>query len=210
MWWKALKHQALALAARFERPFQHVHPTADIATTAVLVGDVRVGAGTRICHGAFVQGPVWLGNDCMIGNMAIIRGPVCLGDGSRIGFSTEIKNSLIEDNVAVGPQCFIADSRIETGVYLGAQVRTSNHRLDRKTIRALSDGKLIDTGLDKLGAHIGARASLGVQVIVLPGRTIAADTLLEPRITVEKNLPTGRYKLIQQIIAVQDHQSVGY
>lgn len=209
MWWKALEEQASELASRFEQPFWHVHPTAVVASTATLVGDVRVGAGTRICHGAYVHGPVWIGEDCMVGNMAMIRGAVCLGDGGRVGFATEIKNSIIEDNVSIGPQCFIADSKIETGAYLGAQVRTSNHRLDRQTIRASFDGELIDTGLEKLGALIGARASLGIQVIVLPGRTIAPDTVFEPRITVEKNLPAGRYKLMQQTVAFQD-QPAGY
>lgn len=209
MWWKALEEQASELASRFEQPFWHVHPTAVVASTATLVGDVRVGAGTRICHGAYVHGPVWIGEDCMVGNMAMIRGAVCLGDGGRVGFATEIKNSIIEDNVSIGPQCFIADSKIETGAYLGAQVRTSNHRLDRKTIRALFDGELIDTGLEKLGALIGARASLGIQVIVLPGRTIAPDAVFEPRITVDKNLPAGRYKLMQQTVAFQD-QPAGY
>lgn len=209
MWWKALDEQAVELAGRFERKPPTVHPTADIAPTATLVGAVHVGAGARICHGAYVQGPAWIGDDCLVGNMAMIRGPIHLGDGSRVGFATEIKNAIIEENVSIGPQCFIADSKIEVRAYLGAQVRTSNHRLDRKTIRAMIDGELVDTGLEKLGALIGANASLGIQVIVLPGRTIAPGTLFEPRITVAKNLPAGRYKLMQQTVALHD-QTTGY
>jgi len=199
MWWKALDQQAVELAGRFEREHPVVHATADIALTATLVGAVHVGAGARICHGAYVQGPAWIGENCLIGNMAMIRGAVRLGDGSRVGFATEIKNAIIEENVSIGPQCFIADSKIEADAYLGAQVRTSNHRLDRQTIRAMVNGELIDTGLEKLGALIGAGASLGIQVIVLPGRSIAPGTVLEPRITVVKNLPTGRYRLMQTV-----------
>jgi bifunctional UDP-N-acetylglucosamine pyrophosphorylase/glucosamine-1-phosphate N-acetyltransferase len=199
MWWKALDQQAVELAGRFERERPVVHATADIAATATLVGAVHVGAGARICHGAYVQGPAWIGENCLIGNMAMIRGAIRLGDGSRVGFATEIKNSIIEENVSIGPQCFIADSKIEADAYLGAQVRTSNHRLDRQTIRAMVDGELVDTGLEKLGALIGAGASLGIQVIVLPGRRIAPGTVFEPRITVAKNLPTGRYRLMQTL-----------
>ncbi|WP_368563444.1 acetyltransferase [Pseudoxanthomonas sp. UTMC 1351] len=209
MWWKTLDQQAGELTRHFKSSPRFIHPTADVAPTATLMGDVYVGARAKICHGAYIQGPVWIGDDCLVGNLAMIRGPLRLGDGSRIGFATEIKNAVIEENVSIGPQCFIADSKIEAGAYLGAQVRTSNHRLDRQTIRAMADGELVDTGLEKLGALIGARASLGIQVIVLPGRTIAPDTLFEPRITVAKNLPSGRYRLMQQTVALHD-QTTGH
>jgi bifunctional UDP-N-acetylglucosamine pyrophosphorylase/glucosamine-1-phosphate N-acetyltransferase len=34
---------------------------------------------------------------------------------------------------------------------------------------------------------------------VLPGRVIAPDSIFAPRVTVEKNLPTGRYRHSQQL-----------
>jgi UDP-N-acetylglucosamine diphosphorylase / glucose-1-phosphate thymidylyltransferase / UDP-N-acetylgalactosamine diphosphorylase / glucosamine-1-phosphate N-acetyltransferase / galactosamine-1-phosphate N-acetyltransferase len=142
---------------------------------------------------------VTIGMDCLVGNLAMIRGKTSIGDGTRIGFSTEIKNALIQEWVTIGPQCFIADSKIESGAYLGAQVRTSNHRLDKRTVEVIVDGRRIDTGLEKLGCLIGARAALGIQVILLPGREVAPDSVFAPRITVEKNLPTGRYRLAQQL-----------
>jgi acetyltransferase-like isoleucine patch superfamily enzyme len=101
--------------------------------------------------------------------------------------------------VAIGPQCFVADSKIENDAYLGAQVRTSNHRLDKRTVEVLVDGKRVDTGLEKLGCLIGARSALGIQVIILPGREIAPDSIFAPRVTIEKNLPTGRYRLAQPL-----------
>lgn len=36
-------------------------------------GDVVIGANTRICHGAVIQGPVVIGANCLIGNYAFIR-----------------------------------------------------------------------------------------------------------------------------------------
>lgn len=173
-----------------------------IAHTAVIDesnGPVWIGHGTRICHGAVLEGPLRVEPDCMIGNYSFIRGASYLGRGVRVGFGTEVKGSLIEDRVTIGPQCFISDSFVSRDVYLGAQVRTSNHRLDRKTVSVLHNNKLIDTGREKLGCFIGERASIGVQVIILPGRVIAADTTLSPRITVERNLPTGHYRLHQEI-----------
>lgn len=63
------------------------------------------------------------------------------------------------------------------------------------------DGETVDTGLEKLGCLIGARAALGIQVIILPGRVVAPDSIFAPRITIEKNLPPGRYRAIQQLEA---------
>ena len=137
----------------------------------------------------------------MIGDLAVVRGPTQIGNGTRIGFATEIKNAIIGECVTIGPQCFVADSKLESDVYLGAQVRTSNHRLDKATIKVMVDGEAVDTGLDKLGCLIGARAALGIQVIVLPGRVIAPDSLFAPRVTIERNLPPGRYRPTQQLEA---------
>lgn len=202
MWWDELDAGPGGCGVCGPSACLHVDPTAIVELEAVLDssrGPIAVGARTRICSGARIHGPVSIGPDCLIGNLALVRGPSRIGAGSRIGFATEIKNALIGERVAIGPQCFVADSKVEDDAYLGAQVRTSNHRLDRRNVRVLVDGELVDSGRDKLGCLIGAGSSLGIQVIVLPGRTIAPGSLIGPRITVEKNLPAGRYRLLQTL-----------
>ena len=195
MWWTELHAQAEGL--RQLEPC--VDPRARVASTALLKGAVRIEAGAIICHGACIEGPVVIGRRCLVGNHAMIRGATRIGDGTRIGFGAEIKHARIGAGVSIGPQCYVADSVVEDDVYLGAQVRTSNHRLDRRTVSVVVDGRRIDTGLEKLGCHVGARASLGIQVIVLPGRVIAPDTTYAPRATVERNLPSGRYRIAQAL-----------
>jgi bifunctional UDP-N-acetylglucosamine pyrophosphorylase/glucosamine-1-phosphate N-acetyltransferase len=202
VWWRELQAQGRSLALQSKDQRLRADPTASIAETARLdfsTGPILIGARTRICEGVFIQGPARIGDDCLVGNLALLRGPVWIGGGTRIGFATEIKGSIIQDQVTIGPQCFVADSKIEREAYLGAQVRTSNHRLDRETVRVCLNGEWIDTGLEKLGCLIGARSSLGIQVIVLPGRMIAPGSSFAPRITVERNLPAGRYRLAQQL-----------
>jgi acetyltransferase-like isoleucine patch superfamily enzyme len=202
VWWREFE----PLAGRDglvdgEHPLRQ-DPTASVSPAALLdcsKGPISIGARTRICPGACIEGPVTIGADCLIGNLAMVRGTTIIGDGSRVGFATEVKNAIIEDHVTIGPQCFIADSKIERGAYLGAQVRTSNHRLDKRTVEVMIDGRRVDTGLEKLGCLIGARASLGIQVIILPGREIAPDSIFAPRSTVERNLPTGRYRPAQRL-----------
>lgn len=162
-------------------------------------GAVTIGAGSKICHGAVIQGPVVIGADCIIGNYAFIRPGCLIGNQVRIGYGTEIKNAVLESTTTIGPQCFISDSVIGKGAYLGAQVRPSNHRLDGKTVHVRLDDEDIDTGCEKLGCYIGPGARLGVQVIILPGRYIAAESTIGPRITIEQNLPKGKYILKQEI-----------
>lgn len=200
MWWIDLdKLQCEMASLTSER-----HPSAAIDPSATIderQGAVIIGARTKICGGATIIGPVRIGEDCLVGNLAMIRGPARIGDGIRIGFATEIKNVILDNDVAIGPQCFVADSVVGCRAYLGAQVRTSNHRLDRRTVSVMVHDLLIDTGRDKLGSHIGADASIGIQAIILPGRSVAAGSTIGPRVTVEKNLPTGRYRLAQQLVS---------
>jgi len=205
MWWAELDALPAAIAAGAA---QHggpaVDPSAQVHAEALLDdshGPILIGPGTIVCRGASIRGPVRIGANCLIGDQAMVRGPVSLGDGVRIGFATELKNAIVDADVAIGPMCFVADSKVETGAYLGAMVRTSNHRLDRATVTVMVDGAPVDTGREKLGCLIGAGASLGIQVIILPGRIVAAGSLFAPRITIEKNLPAGRYRQAQRLEA---------
>lgn len=202
MWWREIEAQPSPCSTCADSHCLHIDKSATVAEDATIDtggGPVVVGARSRICSGATICGPVAIGRDCLIGNLALVRGAATIGNGSKVGFAAEIKNSIVGDRVSIGPQCFVADSKIEDDAYLGAQVRTSNHRLDRQSVCVLVHGKLVDTGREKLGCLIGARAALGIQVIVLPGRTVAPDSVIGPRITVDKNLPTGRYRLPQSL-----------
>lgn len=200
MWWADVRDLGLALAGLTAS----VDPAATIEPGAMLdesAGPIVIGARTKICGGAVLKGPLAIGADCLIGNNAMVRGPTLIGDNVRIGYAAEVKQALIGDGVSIGPMCFVADSRVDSGAYLGALVRTSNHRLDAKSISVRDGDVVTDTALEKLGCWIGAGASLGIQVIVLPGRVIAPDSLFEPRVTVDRNYPAGRYRLKQTLEA---------
>ncbi|NOT40975.1 MAG: acetyltransferase [Alphaproteobacteria bacterium] len=197
MWWDEVRSLSARLANAIEGASNPIHACAVIEPGAVIddgPGPVIIGAGSRICRGAVLRGPIRIGEDCLVGNNAMLRGPIRIGNGVRIGYATEIKQAMIADRVCIGPMCFIADSKVDEDAYLGAQVRTSNHRLDRKEIVVRDGAQEIQTGLEKLGCWIGARAALGIQVIVLPGRVIAQDSMFEPRVTIAHNHPPGRYR----------------
>jgi acetyltransferase-like isoleucine patch superfamily enzyme len=205
MWWRDVQALGARLVERNPGGASRIDSDAKIEPGAVLddtSGPIVIGRNTRICAGAMLRGPLVIGNDCLVGNYAMLRGPTLIGNDVRIGFASEIKQALLGDHVSIGPQCFVGDSRIDEHAYLGAQVRTSNHRLDRQPISVRHGDEVVATACEKLGCWIGAHAALGIQVVVLPGRVIAAGSLFEPRITVSRNYPKGHYRATQAIEAI--------
>ncbi len=200
MWWREIDRLAETVAARIAMAPRPRAASAVIEDGAVLdesAGPILIGERSKICAGAVLRGPIVIGDDTLIGNYAMVRGPAVIGSGVLIGFAAEIKQALIANQVSIGPQCFVADSRIDEAAYLGAQVRTSNQRLDSQPVSVFHHGREYEQVRDKLGCWIGARACLGIQVIVLPGRVVEADSVFEPRITINRNYLTGHYRLRQ-------------
>jgi NDP-sugar pyrophosphorylase family protein len=118
-----------------------------------------------------------------------------------IGAGAEVKNAYLAAGASIGPLSYVADSILEEKVFLGAMVRTSNYRLDGKTVSVMHKGERVDTHMMKLGCYIESGASLGVQCIVFPGRFIVGRTIFGPRINIERNYPIGRYTLKQELTA---------
>jgi carbonic anhydrase/acetyltransferase-like protein (isoleucine patch superfamily) len=85
-----------------------IDPTARIAPTAVICGDVSVGPNTSIGFGAVVvaeSGPVEIGANCVIMDTAVLRG---------------LKHSklMLRNNVLVGPRAYLTGCTIEEDVFL--------------------------------------------------------------------------------------------
>jgi carbonic anhydrase/acetyltransferase-like protein (isoleucine patch superfamily) len=93
-----------------------------IAPSAVLTGDVTIGAGSRVLAGAVVTGdtgPVQIGSDVLVMENAVLRGraehPLLVGDAVLIGPHAHLNGTTIEDEVfvATGVSIF-AGSRVGT------------------------------------------------------------------------------------------------
>jgi carbonic anhydrase/acetyltransferase-like protein (isoleucine patch superfamily) len=79
-----------------------------VAPTAVVTGDVTIGAGSRILHGAIVNGdngPVVIGSDVLVMEQAVLRGrgghPLRIGDAVLVGPHSHLNGTTIEDEVFV-------------------------------------------------------------------------------------------------------------
>ena len=98
-----------------------VHPEAYVAPSAVLSGQVRVGRGSCIMHGAVLAaegGPVEIGANCVIMENAVLRGtqqhPLIMGDHVLAGPHSHLTGCGIADEV------FIATgARVFNGAQMG-------------------------------------------------------------------------------------------
>ena len=100
-----------------------VDPSAYVAPTAVLCGDVRVGPDSRVLFGAVVSGEdghVQIGTRCVIMENALVRGrethPVELGDDVLVGPHAHVNGSVVGDGafLATGTALF-PGSRVGRG-----------------------------------------------------------------------------------------------
>jgi gamma-carbonic anhydrase len=83
-----------------------VDPSAYVAPSAVLCGDVRVGAGARILFGAVLtaeDGRVDVGDRTVVMENALVRGrgrtPAELGDDVLVGPHAHVNGAVIDDGV---------------------------------------------------------------------------------------------------------------
>ena len=82
--------------------------TAWLAPTAVATGDVSIGPGSRVLHGAVLnadQGAITLGENVLVMETAVLRGrpghPLVIGDAVLIGPQSHLNGARIEDEVFV-------------------------------------------------------------------------------------------------------------
>jgi carbonic anhydrase/acetyltransferase-like protein (isoleucine patch superfamily) len=101
-----------------------VDPSAYVAPTAVLCGDVRVGADARVLFGAVLtaeDGQIELGARCVVMENALVRGrarsPTQLGDDVLVGPHAHLNGTVVGDGcfLATGSSLF-PGSRLGRGV----------------------------------------------------------------------------------------------
>jgi glucose-1-phosphate thymidylyltransferase len=81
----------------------------------IVKGKVMVGEGTVIRAGSCIYGPAVIGRGCDIGPHVCVMPSTSIGDNVVLSSFTQIKNSVIGNDVNMGPGCFISDSVIDKG-----------------------------------------------------------------------------------------------
>lgn len=113
-----------------------IDPDAVIAPTAVISGDVTIGAGCQVLHGAVITaegGPITLGTHAVVMENALIRAsavsPVHIGSHVLVGPMASVSGATIDDEVflATGTRVFNGariGQRCEVRINAVVQLRT--------------------------------------------------------------------------------------
>lgn len=139
-----------------------VHRNAEVAPTAYLGGPCIIDAGTVVRHCAFIRGNAIIGKNCVIGN------------------STEVKNSIIFDEVEIPHFNYVGDSLLGYKSHLGAGAITSNVKNDKSSVHVSFGLGRMDTKLRKFGAIVGDYTQVGCNSVLNPGTIIGRNVSIYP------------------------------
>lgn len=155
----------------------YISPTAQISKHAVIDGKVIIEDNVKVLENAVIRGPAYIGPGSVIGNNTLIRSYSHIGADCVVGFSTEIKGSYIGDGCWFH-MSYIGDSIVGKQCNFGAGTITANQRFDEKNVSVQVKGNRISTNKDKFGAIIGDNCHTGVNVSIMPGIKIGANSII--------------------------------
>ncbi|EKD86000.1 MAG: hypothetical protein ACD_37C00536G0002 [uncultured bacterium] len=170
------------------KSMQFIDPSAQISKTSVIDGPVYIDKNARVLDFVKIVGPAYIGENALIGDFCLIRKNSYIDKNVTIGSYSEIKNSLIYEGTTVHRN-YIGDSVMDENSKIGAGTILANRRNDRGEIKSMIKGELISSGLDFLGAFIGAGAKTGANSAIMPGRKIGKNANIWPGKVVLEDVP---------------------
>ena len=156
-----------------------ISPNASISKSTVIDGPCIIEDDVTIDDFCKIKGPTYISKGSFIGMSSLIRNCM-MGNKTRIGFNCEIARSYLLGSDKISHQNAILDSIIGKNVWFGAYAATVNVLSTKQKISyEIEKGKSIDTGIDRFGALVGNNCTISTSVIIMPGRHIQADTMIQ-------------------------------
>ncbi len=148
-------------------------------------GLISVGKGTVIRSGSYIVGPIIIGENCDIGPNVCILPATSIGNNVVISSFSEIRNSVIGDDVNIGPGCIIQDSVIDKGCVIKGHFTASSGEAE---VRVNDEYHLVN-----VGAMLGVGCNLGNSVVAQPGVIIGNYTRIQAMKLIGGKLPDGSF-----------------
>ena len=151
---------------------------------------VFIHKSVKIAPNAYIGGPAIIGKNTEIRQSAFIRGVALIGENCVIGNSTEIKNSVLFDNVEVPHFNYVGDSILGYSSHMGAGAICSNVKSDKSNV-VVHDGEVeILTKLEKFGCILGDHSEVGCNSVLNPGTIIGRNSIIYPLSSVRGVIPS--------------------
>ena len=156
--------------------------------------NVFIGKGVDISSTVKIQSSALIGKGSKIGPGVLLRGGVIIGENCNIGHGSEVKRSIVGNNTNVAHLNYVGDSILGNNINLAAGVILANYKSGAKDLMIYVDikGRKVNTGLEKFGALIGDKVTLGSNVVTNPGTLIGKNTLIYPLTPVHGNIPANK------------------
>ncbi len=161
------------------------------ADSAVIKDDVIIESGVKILENAVVSGPAYLGKGSLVANNALVRESF-LGEGCVAGYSTEIARSYLAGQAWTHSN-YVGDSVIGENVSFGAGTVTGNLRLDEENVKVHVKDQKIDTGRQKIGLLCGNNVRVGINVSLMPGVKIGADSMIGAGLVIAQDIEEKKF-----------------
>jgi UDP-N-acetylglucosamine diphosphorylase/glucosamine-1-phosphate N-acetyltransferase len=150
-------------------------------------GPIFIGERVRIQSHTRVAGPSYIGNDSILVGGKIGEG-TSIGPACRIG--GEVDGSIFLGYSNKYHEGFLGHSYVGEWVNLGALTTNSDLKNNYGSVKAMVNGKTIDTGLTKVGAFIGDHAKTGIGTLLNAGICMGfASNLFGGGMTQRKYIP---------------------
>ncbi|MBI2860197.1 MAG: NTP transferase domain-containing protein [Chloroflexi bacterium] len=146
-----------------------------------LRGRVTVGQDTVIRANSTIVGPVVIGSGCDIGPNACILPATSIGDNVTVSAFTALQNSVIGNDVNIGPGCIIQDSVIGRGCVIKGHFTACTGQAEVKV-----NGEYHQVNL---GAMLGEGCNLGNSVVAQPGAILGNNCQVQALKLVAGRLP---------------------
>ena len=153
--------------------------------------NVWVAKSAKVFDSAYLGGPLIICEDAEIRQCAFIRGNAIVGRGAVVGNSTELKNSILFNQVEVPHYNYVGDSILGYRAHMGAGSITSNVKSDKTLVCVHINGENIETGLKKFGAMLGDHVEVGCNSVLNPGTVIGRYTNIYPTSCVRGFIPAN-------------------
>lgn len=164
-----------------------ISPSAKIAPSAVIKGDVYIGPNAIVADFAIIEGPAYIGENAVVGQFCVARKKSVLEKNAEIQRHTDCSNTIMMENAHIHSG-FLGDSIIGKNSKIGAGLITANKRLDRNTIKTIVKGIKTDTKTTSLGLIMGENTKIGIQTGTMPGVILGNNSMVYPNIIVGKNV----------------------
>jgi len=159
-----------------------------VEDNVIIKGNVIIGEGTVVKSGSYIQGPCFIGKNNLIGPNAFIRPGTAIQDNCHIGMS-EVKNTIIFSNSNIPHFNYFGDSIICDHVNFGAGTKVANLRLDNGNISITIKSKKVNSKTRKLGTFVGPNVKTGINVSIMCGKKIGANSQIGAQTLVLEDIP---------------------